>query len=251
MHRLNLRAQEAGPFYPPGARLRLCWGTLPPAIEARALLSWFDPQYLKAHGQNIAFKGGRGQTILFSLQGQDLVLRRYLRGGWWGKLAGDKFCALAPSAHRASLEFALLERMQALNLPVPEPIAALEAQSGLCLRNALITRKIAHSQKLAEIMQSRRLSGPELILIGRTLARFFAAQILHTDLNLRNILLTQQGECVVIDFDKCAQLKCLSKAKQEEMLARLLRSFNKEQRLRHIHFKEADFATLKAACLKA
>ena len=58
------------------------------------------------------------------------------------------------------------------------------------------------------------------------------------------------GDVYVIDFDKC-KLTDLNRQDKDAMLARLLRSFNKEVRITDnaAHFKESDFALLKEAAL--
>ncbi len=247
MQSLRLYADKPGPFYPAGAALRLLYrdgADLMPATVLRC----FDPAYVAAQASVLTVKGGRGQTLLFTLDSKDLVLRRYLRGGLWGKLMGDKCCLLFKTSQRAAAEFALLERLAAQGLFVPTPLWGLEARSGLWVRNALITYQIPHSRNLAEILAQRALTEDELRLIGKTLARFFKHQVLHTDLNIRNILLTKAGRCAVIDFDKCAQLPHLSTAQLDGMLARLQRSFNKEVRLRQVHFTPQDFTILEQSC---
>ncbi len=219
--------------------------------DADSLEQYFAEDFLKLHAHDLRFCGGRGQTWLFSLQGQDLVLRRYLRGGLWGKIIKSSFWRFSALSRRARLELQLCEKMRALGLPVPEAVAGREECGLLWRRNALISRQIPHSRNLAEIIASRPLTAAELSHIGCTLARFFRCGILHTDLNIRNILLAS-GQCWVIDFDKCAARDKLSAAEIAGMLQRLSRSFNKEKRLRpQVCFAPQDFALLQEACLTA
>lgn len=214
------------------------------------LKNLFSLEYIKKHASNLCFKGGRGQTALFSLDNQDLVLRRYLRGGLWGKLMGDKFYRFAGDAHRAVDELKLLDKLLALNLPVPEPVIAREEAKGLFLYNSIIIKQIKDSRDLSFIINHRALSQEEFLSIGETLNRFFAAGLLHTDLNIRNILIDKNGKVYLIDFDKC-KLTSLSAADKEAMLSRLLRSFNKEVATASykVFFKAEDFAILKQAAL--
>lgn len=221
-----------------------------PYKSAAELNKLFSADFIKENADNLSFKGGRGQTALFSLHGEDLVLRQYLRGGLWGKLMHDKFFFIAHDAHRAFDEFALLRRLKDQGLPVPEPVAAKEEKIGLFLRNYIIIRQIKNCADLSYVIKNRHLSSNEFIKIGRTLKRFFAAGVLHTDLNIRNILLSDKGDVYVIDFDKC-KMTALTRQDKEAMLARLLRSFKKEVRITQnaAHFKENDFALLKKAAL--
>lgn len=216
---------------------------------AEELEPYFDAAFLKNKAQDLKICGGRGQTLLFTLGGQALVLRQYLRGGLWGKIVKRSFWRFSPLSRRARLELQLCEQMRACGLPVPEVVAGREECGWLWRRNALITRQIAHSRNLAEIIAVRSLTPDELTHIGRTLARFFNCGILHTDLNIRNILLAS-GQCWVIDFDKCTAREKLTPAEIAGMLQRLQRSFNKEKRLRpQVLFTPVDFALLQQACL--
>ena len=55
-----------------------------PYKSAAELNRLFSLDFIKKNAAALSFKGGRGQTALFSLSGEDLVLRQYLRGGLWG-----------------------------------------------------------------------------------------------------------------------------------------------------------------------
>lgn len=221
-----------------------------PYKSAAELNRLFSLDFIKKNAAALSFKGGRGQTALFSLSGEDLVLRQYLRGGLWGKLMHDKFFIASHDAHRAFDEFILLGKLKAKGLPVPEPVAAKEEKSGLFLRNYIIIKQIKNCADLSYVIKNRHLSADEFIRIGSTLKRFFDEGVLHTDLNIRNILLDNKGDVYVIDFDKCKIID-LGRQDKEAMLARLLRSFNKEVRItaNAAYFKESDFALLKEAAL--
>ena len=221
-----------------------------PYKSAAELNRLFSLAFIKENADNLEFKGGRGQTALFSLSGENLVLRQYLRGGLWGKLMHDKFFIGAQDAHRAFNEFILLGKLKAKGLPVPDPVAAKEEKEGLFLRNYIIIKQIKNCADLSYVIKERHLSADEFTKIGSTLKRFFDVGVLHTDLNIRNILLDNKGDVYVIDFDKC-KLTDLNRQDKDAMLARLLRSFNKEVRITDnaAHFKESDFALLKEAAL--
>ena len=83
--------------------------------------------------------------------------------------------------------------------------------------------------------------------IGKTISLFFKENILHTDLNIRNILINEEGMVAIIDFDKCVCTK-LSKDMKISMINRLLRSFKKEisrDLTKKIYFNESNFKFLK------
>lgn len=217
-------------------------------IQGALLDQLFKPKWLTAHAQELETKGGRGQTLLFTLSLQALGLsqapaevghycyRKYLRGGLIGKLISKKFFRFGSQARRAHDEFVMLLQMQALGLPVPRPLIAQEKIGWLTIENAIIIEQLPNTQNLAEIMSQRALSEQEVSNIGTTLAQFFKYNIYHTDLNLRNILLDSQGRCFVIDFDKCCFESNVFRSPVivTLMLKRLERSFIKAQNLGHI-----------------
>ena len=72
--------------------------------------------------------------------------------------------------------------------------------------------------------------------------------ILHTDLNIRNILLNEDSSVYIIDFDKCF-IKPMKKEDKEKIVNRLLRSFIKEKTKKSAYFEEEKFELLKKEAL--
>lgn len=192
------------------------------------LQQYFDIDYIKRDCADIKQRGGRGQTLLFtSKNSRQLVLRHYFRGGLMGKLLKDRFFIFEKHAHRAFDEYKLLNFMYKNGLNVPRAIIAREILCGAFLRQDIVIEQIACSNDLARIICERHLTNSELENIGKCIRKMFSLNIDHTDLNLRNILLDNNGKVYLIDFDKC--YKCnLSFARKRAILDRLLRSFNKE-----------------------
>ncbi len=174
-----------------------------------------------------------------NLPSYPLCLRQYRRGGFVGKFIKHSFLRCSRFAQRARLEFALTAHLYEQKLPVPRPLIAREVMGTFTVENAIVVEQIPHSRNLAEIIATGRpLSTDELKLIGNTLAHFFVAHVWHSDLNLRNILLTDSGKCYVIDFDKCECRKKFGAHEVEQMLSRLERSFAKEKMLKQYDFLE-------------
>lgn len=172
-----------------------------------------------------------------NLPSYPLCLRQYRRGGFVGKFIKHSFLRCSRFAQRARLEFALTAQLYEQKLPVPRPLIAREVMGTFTVENAIVVEQIPHSRNLAEIIATGRpLSTDELKLIGNTLAHFFVAHVWHSDLNLRNILLTDAGKCYVIDFDKCECRKKFGAHEVEQMLSRLERSFAKEKMLKQYDF---------------
>lgn len=217
--------------------------------------SLFDPSWLQRHVLELTTKGGRGQTWLFSLdltqvlseseasaklQGAPVAwcYRKYLRGGLVGKVITESFLRCSSTAHRAHDEFKMLRTLRCLGVPVPKPIVAYEQVGLLSVKNAIIIEQIPHTQNLAEILSQRPLESAELNAVGCALFSLFVHNVHHTDLNLRNILLDEQGYCYIIDFDKCSfeTNPFRSPVLIQQMLQRLQRSFVKAQSLGHTSF---------------
>jgi 3-deoxy-D-manno-octulosonic acid kinase len=78
--------------------------------------------------------------------------------------------------------------------------------------------------------------------VGKTIAQFHQQNIYHHDLNIHNIMLDNHNKVWLIDFDKC----CVKSGSdwQQNNLARLHRSFEKEKRLNNIQWQENDWKQL-------
>lgn len=178
------------------------------------------------------------QVLIYKgLPSYPLCLRFYLRGGFIGKFIKCRFLRYGSFAPRARLEFDLTAKLFEQGLPVPRPLMAREIIGALTMENAIVCEQIPNSRNLAEILASGcAFNLEQLKTIGITLTQFFAAHVVHTDLNLRNILLDNNGKCFLVDFDKCYCLDNFGSAQIEQMLSRLERSFAKEKQLKDYDF---------------
>lgn len=157
-----------------------------------------------------------------------LCLRPYMRGGLIGKVMKDKYLRFSETALRARNEFCLLQRLYKMGLPVPRPLIAREQIGFMFVKNAILIEQIPNTSNLAELMIKDEISIDHLLAVGTTLKRFFTREVMHTDLNIRNILIDDNNKCFIIDFDKCYIKDDFSTDDCERMLARLERSFKKE-----------------------
>ncbi|MDY6323293.1 MAG: 3-deoxy-D-manno-octulosonic acid kinase [Succinivibrio sp.] len=232
--------QDDGYVYLTSDAAPVCW--------PRPLPEYFSRERILALGARAC--GGRGKTLIWNEDGQALALRHYIRGGLWGKAAGDRFIKFAPHAHRAFDEFRLLEAMREQGLPVPRPLMARERCSFGIIRQDIVIEALA-ARDLAAVLQERKLTAAELAQLGSTVREFFKAGVRHTDLNIRNILLGDDGKFWIIDFDRCFMDKADLKT-QRQIIARLHRSFLKEQRRGGaFHYDDADFALLECKAVDA
>ncbi|RRN04722.1 3-deoxy-D-manno-octulosonic acid kinase [Bibersteinia trehalosi] len=190
---------------------------------------------------------GRGTTWFLYTQdklGVNVVLRHYYRGGLFGKFVKDRYLFKTLNKTRALQEFDLLTQMRAWNLPVPRPIAVKIQRSPLCYQADILLEKIADTQDLSQLLQLQPLTNEDYQQIGQLIRQLHDHQVHHSDLNIHNILREKEsGKFWLIDFDKC-QIQAGQEWKQAN-LARLLRSFNKEQERLHIYFNSENWQALE------
>lgn len=266
---LKLYQQQQGAV----ARIMAQVNHLLPMAEIKKLntgnaLAWFDPHFYPNfeityfqsefwQKQALITGQSKGRNTVWFLRNQDgkeAVLRHYYRGGLVGKLNKDKFWPEPAVQSRAMAEFSLLWQMRLWGLPVPRPCAALYQKHsfgfGFYMYSAdILIERISGTTDLAHLLQQRPLSDLEWQQLGALIASFHQHQVYHSDLNCHNILLDQQGQFWLIDFDKCAIRTAADYPDQSwktQNLKRLLRSLNKEkQQLPVFHWQSDQFAALE------
>ncbi len=219
-------------------------------------ISQFHPEMLDAQfwQQQNAVTGsaqGRGTTWFVKYNDDSSsfekhwVLRHYYRGGLIGKLIHDSYWFSSQQNTRAAKEFALLATMQQLALPSPKPIAYRVVRSGLLYRADLLSSRIENAQDLVAILSNKTLPHDLWKKIGATIKRFHNNSIYHHDLNAHNILIDENSDIFVIDFDRGEIRPQNKNGWQQANMARLQRSFMKElQQLQHFHFSQDNWKSL-------
>jgi len=135
--------------------------------------------------------------------------------------------------------------MQTLALPAPKPIAYRVTRHGCLYRADLLSSRIENSQDLVAILTLQLITDDLWSVIGKTIKKFHQQNIYHHDLNAHNILINEQQEVFLIDFDR-GEIKASKQASwQHNNMARLQRSFRKEQnKLSHFNWQEHNWQTL-------
>lgn len=188
---------------------------------------------------------GRGTAWFLDLQtelGLNVVLRHYRRGGLFGKIVKDRYLFRSLPQTRAVQEFHLLKQMREWGLPVPRPIAVQVKRGWLCYQADIMLEKIENTADLSQFLQKNRLTDGQYQQLGKLIHQLHQHQVHHSDLNIHNILLDQNGQFWLIDFDKCGVAQ--GESWKIANLDRLLRSFKKEQIRLGIQFNDENWASV-------
>ena len=202
----------------------------------------FTSQYWQTQNAITGQAIGRGTTYFFQHKKNEYVLRHYRRGGLIGKILSVQYLYTGLEKSRAWQEFKLLQHMRTLDLTCPTPVAAMLKKRGLYYQADIISLRIPNAQDLHHILLEKKLSADAWQRIGQTIAKFHNHQIYHHDLNIHNIMLDDEHRVWLIDFDKC-EIKQGNSWKKLN-ITRLKRSFEKERRLRNIHWQLSDWQIL-------
>ena len=207
-------------------------------------VEYFNPDYLKAQNLLNEVWQGRGETWLFHMGEQMLVLRHYRRGGKAAMLR-DYYVWTGLQQTRAWQEFKLLAELHAAGLPVPKPVAARVKRCGLFYQADLMTECLPAVRPMSALLKDRVLSSARWQDIGRIIRRFHDYQVNHADLNAHNILISESG-IFLIDFDKSAIIKKTGRQNWKQgNLNRLLRSLQKIQKQdKNLKFEAKDWLAL-------
>jgi 3-deoxy-D-manno-octulosonic acid kinase len=112
-----------------------------------------------ANAQAIAGQGGRGSAWFVPTPAGDAVLKHYLRGGLLSKLVTDSYVYLGATHTRGFQEFALLQKLSMLGLPVPKPLAAFCRRGLFSYRAALVTERLQNVYSLVHAVQQSKRRG--------------------------------------------------------------------------------------------
>lgn len=166
---------------------------------------------------------GRGGIGTLQLQGHDLVVRPYKRGGALGRLLRDRYTG--PSRARRELE--VLAALRAEGVPVVVPVAAVARRQHAFWRLRLCTERLPDALPLPAFLAAfpglRRFTAEA---VGIVVKLAFTAGLRHPDLHLDNVLCAARGDrvrAVLVDLDRASLQKGLDEGARDAMLARLQR----------------------------
>jgi len=190
-----------------------------------------------------ADKPGRGEARFFQCGPHALVVKHYLRGGWLARFVRDQYYGCDAEVTRAFREWRLLATMREKGLPVPKPVAARVVMKHCFYRADLVTLQIQDARTLSQYLSEAGFKQEGWQAIGECIKRFHRHGVYHADLNASNILINQQQELFVLDFDKGAiKMGDLWKIDNLDRLKRSLLKYKKKNT--DFGFVSSDWAQL-------
>lgn len=203
----------------------------------------FPSRFGKNKGVFLGSAKGRGTTWFVQGDNGAYALRHYYRGGLWGKVVKDKYHFTGWENTRAYQELMLLNQLREHQVNVPQPIAAKVTRSRWTYRADILISQIPNAKDLVGLLSKHEIS-PELYQdIGGQIRKMHDANINHTDLNIHNILIDAHNKVWIIDFDKCYQQ--VGEGWKGDNMARLKRSFEKEQKIKGIYWIEDNWSQIR------
>lgn len=166
-------------------------------------------------------EGGRGAVERAPLPEGEAVIRRFRRGGLVRHVLHDGYLL----DNRPLRELRVHCHCHAAGLPVPEPLGACWRWRGPFVRGAIATRRIDASE-LAGILRGDGDHAALLTAAGRVIRRMHDAGVLHADLQVHNIL-ASDNEVWLLDFDRARAVGRAGRVARASNLLRLRRSVEK------------------------
>jgi 3-deoxy-D-manno-octulosonic acid kinase len=145
--------------------------------------------------------GGRGTIRLGKLDtfGQ-VVIKGYARGGLLGKFLKKYY--LKSGEYRPEIEFRFLNKVRALGIPAPKPIAFI-VKGGKIYQGWLLMEQVTNCRNLAALAaDAPETSHRYLGKVTEYLSLLIENKIIHVDMHPGNVLIDDQGGVHIIDFDK-------------------------------------------------
>jgi 3-deoxy-D-manno-octulosonic acid kinase len=195
------------------------------ALLDDAFSDWFEPRYWRERDRVRGVAAGRGSAMFVAAEQETWVLRHYHRGGIMARFVDDYYVWHGLNGSRAFREWRLLAELYERGMPVPRPIAARVCRYGLSYTADILTAYLEGTRSVNSMLHAGESLGDQWQAIGRTLRQFHDQGVDHSDLNVGNILVDDEGCVYLIDFDK-GRLRESGSWKQGN-LRRLQRSLRK------------------------
>jgi 3-deoxy-D-manno-octulosonic acid kinase len=145
--------------------------------------------------------GGRISITVTRLQGiGSVVIKYYRRGGVIRHLIKKRYLKCGKT--RCQIEYELLQKVRSLGINAPDPIA-FAYRGRLFYQCWLVTREIQNHQTLAQLSRSNEEQARmTLKAVIKQVSMLIKNKILHADLHPGNVIVDNQNQVYLLDFDK-------------------------------------------------
>ena len=166
--------------------------------------------------------GGRTSITVVRLQGiGSVVIKYYRRGGAIRYLMKKRYVKCGKT--RCEIEYELLQKVRSLGINAPEPVA-FAYRGRLFYQCWLVTREIQDHQTLVQISRSNaELARMAMKAVVKQVSMLIQNNILHADLHPGNVIVDNQNQVYLLDFDKGDVLP----GDKNTLRARYLRRWNR------------------------
>ncbi len=166
--------------------------------------------------------GGRTSITVARLEGMgSVVIKYYRRGGAIRYLIKQMYLKYGKT--RCQIEYELLQKVRSLGINAPEPIA-FAYRGRLLYQCWLVTREIKHHQTLAQISRSNE-ERTHIVMkeVIKQVSTLIKNKILHADLHPGNVIVDNQNQVYLLDFDK----GCIFSGKKNTLRNQYFRRWNR------------------------
>ncbi|RZB36168.1 MAG: 3-deoxy-D-manno-octulosonic acid kinase [Desulfobacteraceae bacterium Eth-SRB2] len=145
--------------------------------------------------------GGRTSITVTRLQGiGSVVIKYYRRGGVIRYLIKKRYLKCGKT--RCQIEYELLQKVRSLGINAPEPVA-FAYRGRLFYQCWLVTREIQDHQTLAQLSRSNEEQARmALKAVIKQVSMLIKNKIFHADLHPGNVIVDNQNQVYLLDFDK-------------------------------------------------
>jgi 3-deoxy-D-manno-octulosonic acid kinase len=181
--------------------------------------------------------GGRIPAFVMAADGEPWVVRHYHRGGAAARWLDDRYVRTGGS--RSLHELRVSAAARARGIATPLVMAAIDYPAGAFIRHDIATKFVPHARDLSDVLFGGPVTESMLDRIAVLIQQIVQQGMMHRDLNLKNILLSDT-RAWVIDLDRCTMRKKRRTSDALAMQKRFVRSLEKweqikEQAVKHSH----------------
>ncbi len=207
-------------------------------VDRREVLAWLPAagtavRRVASSPDTLAQAGVSGRAPLGLVEDEhgSLLVRTYRKGGLLRHVRGRLF----RGRWRPLAELVLHRRLLDADVPVPDAVGCVVLLRPLGWRGFLLVREVAQSLDLEAwlygVPHAIEASPADVLrAAGRAVRRLHDAGVSHADLHPKNLLVTPDGDVLVLDLDKARTFeRPLDDAERLTNLVRLARSIEKHR----------------------